>query len=245
MEVAIRKNPCSFSGKFAGTPASCVARCAGCANGQVLVAGGISARGQVLASAEIYNPKTGNWSATGSMTAARYVAQAAVLNTSKVLVTGGCPAYNCPPALASTEVYDPASGTWSLTGSMTAPRAYHTLTLLQTGEVLAAGGYGPSGALSSTELYDDASGSWSTTGNLVTPSSGHTSTMLFTGQVLVATPSTAAQLYSPGPGTWSATGSMVTPQPGHTATRLASGRVLIAGGLNPISAIATAELYTP
>jgi hypothetical protein len=178
------------------------------------------------------------------MIAARYLAQAAVL-ASNVLVTGGCAAYNCPPALASAEFYDPVAGTWSATGLMVAPRAYHTLTVLRTGEALAAGGYGPSGALSSAELYDAGSGTWSATGDLVTPSSGHTATALFSGQVLVATPTTAAQLYNPGPGTWSATGSMFTQQPGHTATRLANGQVLITGGLNPISAIATAELYTP
>ena len=49
------------------------------------------------------------------------------------------------PAVVSRErgMYDPASGTWTATGSLTAARYVHTATLLPNGTVLVAGGHGP------------------------------------------------------------------------------------------------------
>jgi len=53
----------------------------------------------------------------------------------------------------SAELYDPATGKFSPTGSMTAARQYHTATLLSDGRVLIAGGADSSGGLASAELY--------------------------------------------------------------------------------------------
>src|SRR6266568_1427373 len=83
-------------------------------NGKVLVAGGYN--GGSLASAELYDPTSGTWTATGSLATARYVHTATLLPNGKVLVAGGAGALDAPPA--SGELYDPASGTWTATGSL-------------------------------------------------------------------------------------------------------------------------------
>ena len=87
---------------------------------------------------------------------------------------------------ASAELYDPASGTWTGTGSLNTARDEHTATLLQNGMVLVAGGFDSIIVSASAELYDPASGTWTATGSLNTARSSHTATLLQNGMVLVA-----------------------------------------------------------
>jgi len=127
-------------------------------NGKVLVAGGYGAGVGPLSSGELYDPVTGIWSATGSMAVAREDHTTTLLNNGKVLVAGGwnggpCPGPNCT-AFSSAELYDPATETWSATGSMAAGRFRHTATLLPNGKVLVAGGHNGSAPTPSAEIYN-------------------------------------------------------------------------------------------
>jgi subtilisin-like proprotein convertase family protein len=221
-------------------------------NGLVLVAGGVDNAGNILNSAELYNPDpvSGGWTGAGSMTdAARYAHTATLLPNGKVLVVGGYG--NSGAALSSAELYDPVSGWEPPTGSMAAARYFHTATLLPNGKVLVVGGYGSSGALRSAELYDPVSG-WATTGSMTNARYFHTATLLPNGLVLVAAGYgnngilSSAELYDPVKGTWMTTGSLNTPRYIYTATLLFNGQVLIAGGYGGAgSYLSSAELYDP
>ncbi len=138
-------------------------------NGQVLVAGGIYS-----ASAELYTPSTGVWTTTGSMHSNRWLFTATLLSNGQVLVAGGESYVNNQLVLlASAELYNPSTGTWTTTGSMHTAREVHTATLLQNGQVLVAGGGGNTGTLASAELYNPSTGTWTTTGSLHTGRDSH------------------------------------------------------------------------
>ncbi|HEY0093689.1 MAG TPA: kelch repeat-containing protein, partial [Archangium sp.] len=116
----------------------------------------------------------------------------------KVLVSGG---HSGSSRLASAEVYDPASGTWSTTASMASARHMHEATLLPNGKVLVSGtGDAPT---SSAEVYDPASGTWSVAASMTTARySNMAATSLPSGQVLVTggwngSSLTSAELYTP------------------------------------------------
>jgi Galactose oxidase, central domain len=189
---------------------------------------------------------------TGSLTTARSGHTATLLLDGRVLVAGGSPG-----ELASAELYDPTSGTWTPTGSLTKGRTLHTATLLPDGKVLVAGGFDGTFSMVSAELYDPASGTWTPTGNLATERESHTATLLSSGLVLIVGGIAAgsdyivgihasAELYDPVSGTWAATSSLAAARTDHTAILLPNGQELVAGGFNDISGYLTsAEIYDP
>jgi hypothetical protein len=126
------------------------------ANGKVLLSGGYTEEGypEVTAGAELYDPGTGTFVPTGNMTVPRYYHTATPLGDGTVLIAGSQVVRFVDIAIASAELYDPATGTFSRTGDMTTARFGHTATLLLDGTVLIAGGWGLGGqGLASAELY--------------------------------------------------------------------------------------------
>src|SRR5271169_3678461 len=108
-----------------------------------------------------------SWTFTGSMQQARATFTATLLNNGQVLVVGGTYRGNFVQyGLTSAELYNPATGTFTTTGSLNTGRDGHTATLLNDGQVLIAGGQNNSTRLSSVELYDPTTGKFTVTGNM-------------------------------------------------------------------------------
>ncbi|RZL94152.1 MAG: hypothetical protein EOP82_05785 [Variovorax sp.] len=217
-------------------------------DGKVLVAGGSD--GSFLASAELYDPATGQWAATSAMGAARSVFTATLLPDGKVLVAGGLGV----GILASAELYTPATGQWAPTGPMSAARLTHTATLLPDGKVLVAGGNGGvsgGGSLATAERYDPTTGAWTATGSMSTGRTAHTATLLPNGKVL------AAGSYESSNITQASTELRPCQRPmdGHRRhdrrsllpyrDPVAEWQCAARGGANDLSSLATAELHVP
>ena len=97
---------------------------------------------------------TGTFAATGNMTATREEHVAVLLANGNVLVSGGNKkTLTTQTPLASAELYNPTTGKWTATGSMSSARAGHTSTVLTTGHVLNAGGTDAVNELDSAEQY--------------------------------------------------------------------------------------------
>lgn len=204
-------------------------------SGKVLVSGGLGVSSTVLNGAELYDPTTGAWSSAGSLSVARFAHTATLLHSGKVLVTGGCTASNCSTDTAVGELYDPASNSWSTTGSLNTARYDHTAVRLNTGKVLVIGG-STGTATTSCELYDPSNGTWSNAASMNVSRYLNGTTLLPDGKVLVTGgtqsryPSSSAELYDPSANTWTPTGNMTIGRYAHTATLLTDGTVLVAGG---------------
>jgi YVTN family beta-propeller protein len=224
-------------------------------SGKVLAAGGWGS-GAFLSSAELYDPVSGAWSGTGAMAVGRWQQTATLLNDGTVLVAGGENYGFCPEcSLTAAEIYNPATGTWSPTGSLNNARATHRAELLLNGRVLVAGGLVGAGTntLSSAELYDPTTGQWSSTGVLLGSRDSFVSARLLDGTVLVAggrrIPGGAAldgaERYDATTGAWTAEPTLKQARYNHAAVLLPDGRVLVIGGYDGTNILKNAEILVP
>src|SRR5262249_23838267 len=127
---------------------------------------------KAIAWADLYDPATKKWSATGTMSISREDHSTVLLANGQVLVIGGTTVDFNGVTVASAELYNPVTGTWTATGNMLQGRERFTATLLQNGQVLVAGGdyYDGvnAGFLTECELYDPTLGTWSVTASMGT-----------------------------------------------------------------------------
>jgi Putative Ig domain/Galactose oxidase, central domain len=193
----------------------------------------------------------------GNMNTARRNHVMLTLPNGKVLITGGAANANATGALASAELYDPAAHTFTTIGPMNVARIDHTMTLLNNGKVLIAGGFNDQATLASAEIFDPSNNSFTLTGGSMTsPRAQHAATLLPNGTVLITGGNftdtlSSAEIFDPnangGTGGFTATANpMNSVRQLHHADLLPNGLVLVSGGLDNFNnALASTELYDP
>jgi hypothetical protein len=232
---------------------------------------------------EVYDEAAGTWTATGSMSAARALDAAIALPSGMVLAAGGFEdiflttqtlldsaelfdedraggeRLGSGNAVATVEIFDPTTATFAPADPMAQARRYHTATVLESGEVLVAGGC-PVGdcatATDTAELYDPAAGTWSAAGLMPEVLTLHVATLLPDGRVFMTggahgepgyVPTDGTFLYDPATDSWTVAASMQCARWGHVAKVLTSGKVLVAGGTvnSPSACALRTEIYDP
>jgi len=215
-------------------------------NGEVLAVGGSPdlESGSGSATAELYNPETNSWTATGSMPAGRLGQTATLLPDCRVLVVGDNP---------TAVTYDYLTGTFTPAGSEGAfQRSYQTATLLANGEVLIAGGVNGEGTpLASASVFNPATDTFTPTANpMATPHTQGFAARLADGRVIVGgglnapgKPTTAVEIYDPATNSFSAAAPLppnpiaVSPE----AATLSNGQVIVMA----IETGHNSDIYTP
>lgn len=231
-------------------------------DGRVLVLGGLVGG----SAAELYNPTTDTWTIAAPLTLPRSNHTATRLPDGRVLVVGGLEreVARTVPAVADVAIYDPTLDRWSAAPALATARAFHSAMLLNSGQVLVAGGTTPcrdvtniDGCLVQTaELFDPASNLWSPAGTLTgSRDLGQVATLLADGRVLSVggyTLQETGDLYNPATRTWRATSRFALPPnlPYNlrlfpTATALPGGQVLVTGAGGEDDPMRGVLLYDP
>ena len=221
-------------------------------DGKVLIAGGMRRNQDFYSSAELFDPASGKFQATGGMTIARVGHAAVLLRSGNVLIVGGWVGRGCTD---SAELYDPATGRFTALSRMSAKRGQPSATLLISGDVLITGGadHDTPGGVTSAEIFRAATSKFEPVGPMHTARISQTATMLNDGRVLIVggrgdTVTASSELYDPATKQFIVTGSMLTARYKHSAGLLPDGRVLIAGGSDGRDwqgKMNTAEIYDP
>ena len=221
-------------------------------DGRVLITGGMVENGVFLNSAELFDPPQGTFVTTSSMQFSRVEHTATLLPNGRVLIAGGLTNRGGGiHAIASTEIYDPATGRFARGPEMSTPRTGQAAVQLANKKVLIAGGVDDNErALATAEIYDPSSNRFSATASMHTARVARSAVVLLDGRILVTgggESGRAAEVYDPAAATWTIVGDMTSVRQKHAATLLPDGRVLITGGA-PDSRwhpVRTAEVFDP
>lgn len=211
-------------------------------DGRVLIAGGWSGT-QATAGAEIYDPGANRFVVTDSMEQARANPVAAILPDGRVLIAGGGGGALGLTPLASAEIFDPETETFSAVGNMQTPRQSHVAVALEDGRVLVVGGnrVRGGGILRSAEIFDPATGTFHATGDMGVARHKHAALRLADRKVLIAGGSgegdygerhASTEIYAPSTGRFSAGPAMrhARHKLRDALVLLPSGDALVAGG---------------
>jgi hypothetical protein len=225
-------------------------------NGKVLLAGGTTGSTSdwtFLASAELYDPVTRRFTATGGMMVPRASHTAVLLPNGQVLIAGGHAGRGAAIQIyATAELYDPATGTFRPTGTMTHIRHKHAAALLPDGRVLINGGADARddrGTYRDTEIYNPAIETFNRGPEMQMDRYKHagTSLLLANGRVLIAGGAAQAEVFDPRHNSFTVVGGEARMRGSFSAvTVLPNGQAIITGGYGQgFGATNAAWLFTP
>ncbi len=194
------------------------------ADGRVLIAGGYST--QRLNNAVIYDPATRTLTPlAASMNSGHAQGSSILLRDGRVMITGGS------PAAVAVEIFDPATGLFTVNSPPQSAHDYAPLVMLPDGRVLLAGGTDDTGNPTSiAEIFDPVASTWSADGNLAEPRFAQAAVLLPDGKVLMAgglgaTSDPDSEIFDPVAKTSVVLPGKVFSQP--IGVGLANGRVII------------------
>jgi hypothetical protein len=211
----------------------------------LIVSGEWQGMGNPRARADLWGSRTGVDTIEPS-TIRRVNPTTTLLLDGRVLVIGGFGggtfAY-ASSAIASAEIWEPATTRFRESGAMAAARVGHTATLLPDGRVLVVGGAGPYGAVVEAELWDPRTETFSPAGRSAKARTGHAATLLLDGRVMVASgvdPIAGAgvpevEIWDPSSMSFTTVMSLIDRPTSVGLTRLPSGSVLVSGAFVPPS----------
>jgi hypothetical protein len=195
--------------------------------GETAGAGSVSFARQVVTSLDAPSP------ADRALNIARRGHTATVLSTGKILITGG---ENQNGFVTETEIFDPSTQAFAVSGNLNVARADHSTTQLSDGRVLIAGGRGEVGKLNSTEIFDPMSGAFTNGPPMNHPRSGHVATTLPDGRIVFTGGDDGGtiEIYDSSRTAFASLSvTLANPRVFHAAVLLNDGRILIVGGTAP------------
>ena len=201
-------------------------------------------------------PIANTWTTTGRLLQPRADHHATLLTDGRVLVAGGRDESGA--LIATTEIYDPATGAWTSSGPLNLPRYFERSSWANQRPSPHRGRLypGPKGQLPThrAELFNPETGTWTFTGSMHEKRRNFSANLLNDGRV-AAIGGTASrrqpahalasiEVFDPVSGQWSLpTETLASPRYAHTATTLADGSIIIGGGLDFNTLLPSAELF--
>ncbi|MEM9201052.1 MAG: kelch repeat-containing protein [Actinomycetota bacterium] len=252
------------------------------ADDQILVTGGLGITGDVLATTELVDAGAGTSTVVGSMESPRARGKMAALPDGGAIITGGAsvlaietdPTATLASALATTEVFDPATQTWSAGPDMASGRVTHAVAALPDGDILITGGLTSASGIpmmsASSEIYDAETNSITPAADLPIGGRGElAATSMPDGRILVTggggiggandadsggspfaiNAATDAAVFDPATMDWTVTEPMSTARGGHLGFALSDGTIAVvagdSGSMLELTPTSTVEVYDP